>query len=178
MVRDPVCGMTVDPAKAAAHLERHGETYFFCGKGCAQKFSANPERYLNSSPAVPPAGAAAMLVSIQPAASTTAPAAQKQIRYTCPMHPEVIQLGPGACPKCGMALEPMDIVAEETPDAENILMRKRFFFSAILTVPVLVLGMFGEKLGLHLSGDVRNWIELLLATPVVLWGGWPFFERF
>jgi P-type Cu+ transporter len=178
MVRDPVCGMTVDPAKAAAHLERHGETYFFCTKGCAQKFSANPERYLNSSPAVAPAGAAAMLVSIQPAASITTPAAQKQIRYTCPMHPEVIQLGPGACPKCGMALEPMDIVAEETPDAEYILMRNRFLFSAVLTVPVLVLGMFGEKLGLHLSDDVRNWIELLLATPVVLWGGWPFFERF
>jgi len=77
-----------------------------------------------------------------------------------------------------MALEPMDIVAEETPDAEYMSMRNRFWFSAILTVPVLALGMFGEKLGLHLSGEVRNWIELSLASPVVLWGGSPFFERF
>jgi Cu+-exporting ATPase len=171
--------MTVDPAKAAAHFERHGETYFFCAKGCAQKFSANPERYLNPSPTAAPASAAANLTAIQPAAPSPVPApAQKQLRYTCPMHPEIIRLGPGTCPKCGMALEPMDIVAEETPDAEYMSMRKRFFFSAIATVPVLVLGMFGEKLGLLLSGEVRNWIELSLASPVVLWGGWPFFERF
>jgi Cu+-exporting ATPase len=171
--------MTVDPAKAAAHFEHHGETYFFCAKGCAQKFSANPERYLNPSPTAAPASAAANLTAIQPAAPSPVPApAQKQLRYTCPMHPEIIRLGPDTCPKCGMALEPMDIVAEETPDAEYMSMRKRFFFSAIATVPVLVLGMFGEKLGLLLSGEVRNWIELSLASPVVLWGGWPFFERF
>jgi len=171
--------MTVDPAKAAAHFEHHGETYFFCAKGCAQKFSANPKRYLNRLPAAAPASAAAKLTAIEPAAASPVPTPeQKQIRYTCPMHPEIIQLGPGACPKCGMALEPMDIAAEETPDAEYISMRRRFFFSAILTVPVLALGMFGEKLGLHLSGEARNWIELSLATPVVLWGGWPFFERF
>src|SRR6266404_985250 len=179
MARDPVCGMTVDPAKAAAHFEHHGETYFFCAKGCAQKFSANPKRYLNRLPAAAPASAAAKLTAIEPAAASPVPTPeQKQIRYTCPMHPEIIQLGPGACPKCGMALEPMDITAEETPDAEYVAMRNRFYFSAILTAPVLILGMFGEKLGLHLSGAVGNWIELLLATPVVLWGGWPFFERF
>jgi P-type Cu+ transporter len=178
MTRDPVCGMTVDSTKAAAHFEHRGETYFFCAKGCAQKFSANPERYLNSSPTAAPAGAPAKLIAIQPAAPSLPPTPeQKQIRYTCPMHPEIIQLGPGSCPKCGMALEPMDITVEETPDAEYLSMRNRFYFSAILTVPVLVLGMFGEKLGLHLSGEIRNWIELLLATPVVLWGGWPFFER-
>ena len=179
MARDPVCGMTVDPAKAAAHFEHHGETYFFCAKGCAQKFSVNPERYLNPSPTALPASVAAKLTAIQPAAPSPVSAPpQKQIRYTCPMHPEIIRLGPGACPKCGMALEPMDITAEETPDAEYVAMRNRFYFSAILTAPVLILGMFGEKLGLHLSGAVGNWIELLLATPVVLWGGWPFFERF
>jgi P-type Cu+ transporter len=179
MTRDPVCGMTVDPAKAAAHFEHHGETYFFCAKGCAQKFSANPEGYLNHLPTAAPASAAAKRTAIQPAAaSPVLTPEQKQIRYTCPMHPEIIQLGPGACPKCGMALEPMDITAEGTPDAEYISMRQRFFFSAILTVPVLALGMFGEKLGLHLSGEVRNWIEFSLATPVVLWGGWSFFERF
>src|SRR6266849_1003888 len=177
MARDPVCGMTVDPAKAAAHFEHSGETYFFCAKGCAQKFSADPERYLNPSPTAAPSSAIATLASIRPAAPRAAAPGQ-QTRYTCPMHPEIVQLGPGSCPKCGMALEPMDIVADETPDAEYISMRKRFFFSAILSVPVLVLGMFGAKLGLHLSGALRNWIELLLATPVVLWGGRPFFERF
>jgi len=169
--------MTVDPAKAAAHFEHRGETYFFCAKGCAQKFSADPERYLNPSPTAAPSSAIATLASIRPAAPRAAAPGQ-QTRYTCPMHPEIVQLGPGSCPKCGMALEPMDIVADETPDAEYISMRKRFFFSAILSVPVLVLGMFGAKLGLHLSGALRNWIELLLATPVVLWGGRPFFERF
>jgi len=178
MTRDPVCGMTVDPAKAAAQLGHRGETYFFCAKGCAQKFAANPERYLNPSPTAPPASIPAKLTAIQSAPTPEPTLEQKQIRYTCPMHPEVIQFGPGSCPKCGMALEPMDIGAEDTPDAEYISMRNRFYFSAILTVPVLVLGIFGEKLGLHLSGDVRSWIELLLATPVVLWGGWPFFERF
>jgi P-type Cu+ transporter len=179
MTRDPVCGMTVDSTKAAAHFEHRGETYFFCAKGCAQKFSVNPERYLNPSPTAVPASSATNLTAIQPAAPSPVPApAQKQIRYTCPMHPEIIRLGPGTCPKCGMALESMDIAAEETPDSEYISMRNRFFFSAILTVPVLVLGMFGEKLGLPISGALRNWIELLLSTPVVLWGGWPFFERF
>jgi Cu+-exporting ATPase len=170
--------MTVDPLKAAAQVVNDGETYFFCAKGCAQKFSASPERYLKSSPTATPS-AAARPTALQPAAPSPGPSPEeKQIRYTCPMHPEVIQLGPGACPKCGMALEPMDIAAEETPDAEYISMRNGFYFGAILTAPVIVLGMFGEKLGMHLSGGMRNWIELLLATPVVLWGGWPFFERF
>src|SRR5258708_24768497 len=156
MTRDPVCGMTVDPTKAAAHLEHHGETYFFCAKGCAEKFSANPERYLNPSPTAAPPSPATNLTAMQPAAPSLVPApAQKQIRYTCPMHPEVIRFGPGSCPKCGMALEPMDIAAEETPDAEYISMRNRFWFSAILTVPVLVLGMFGEKLRLPLAGELR-----------------------
>src|SRR6267378_8672273 len=142
MARDPVCGMTVDPAKAAAHFEHHGETYFFCTKGCAQKFSANPERYLDPSLTAAPSSAEAKLTAIQPAAPSPVPApTQKQVRYTCPMHHEVIQLGPGTCPKCGMALEPMDITAEETPEAEYISMRNRFYFSAIFTVPVLVLGM-------------------------------------
>jgi Cu+-exporting ATPase len=169
--------MTVDSAKAAAHFEHHGETYFFCAKGCAQKFAASPERYLSQSSA-PSVGVSTVSNSMQPAAPREPMPEQKQIRYTCPMHPEIIQLGPGACPKCGMALEPTDIVADETPNAEYISMCKRFFFSAILAVPVLVLGMFGEKLGRHLSDEVSNWIQLLLATPVVLWGGWPFFERF
>src|SRR5260370_8443147 len=107
MTRDPVCGMTVDPTKAAAHLEHHGETYFFCAKGCAQKFSANPERYLNQASA-PHTSAAAKLTAIQPAALSLVPTPdQKQIRYTCPVHPEVIHLVPRACPNCGMTLAPI-----------------------------------------------------------------------
>ena len=96
------------------------------------------------------------------------------------MHPEVIQLGPGACPKCGMALEPMDIVASgaSEPDPEYISMRNRFWVSAVLSVPLLLLGMLGEKLGMPITGTARNWVEFALAAPVVLWGGWPFFERF
>ena len=169
--------MSVEPAKAAAQVEHQGKTYYFCAKGCAQRFSAEPARYLQPTPKTVP------LVSLRGASPKTAanPAAEKKIRYTCPMHPEVIQWGPGACPKCGMALEPMDIVAaraDEAADPEYVSMRKRFWFSVVLSVPVLLLGMFGGKMGLAFSGAARNWIELVLATPVVLWGGWPFFERF
>ena len=94
------------------------------------------------------------------------------------MHPEIVQIGPGTCPKCGMALEPMDIVAEEQADPEYESMRKRFWVSVALSLPLLVLSMFGEMLGLQLQAGTKNAIELLLATPVVLWCGWPFFERF
>src|SRR6266404_1573259 len=174
--------MVAEPATAAAHLEHHGDTYYFCAKSCAQKFSANPEKYLNA-PAVTPMKSSAPLTSIQsaPAPATTPPQPQPQVRYTCPMHPEVIQLGPGACPKCGMALEPMDIVApgpDDTPDPEYISMRIRFWVSAALSAPLLILAMLGEKLRLPVSGSVLHWIELLLAAPVVLWAGWPFFQRF
>lgn len=170
MERDPVCGMNVEPAKAAATRQLAGKTYYFCARGCAERFGRAPEQFL----AVPGASVSEKLV-----ASTSAPPAEKkEIRYTCPMHPEVVQWGPGTCPKCGMALEPMDIVSEETPDSEYASMRQRFWLSALFTVPVLVLSMLGERLGLHLSGAVRNWVELLLAAPVVLWGGRPFFERF
>src|SRR5258708_23835992 len=123
MARDPVCGMTVDPAKAAAHFEHRGETYFFCAKGCGQKFSADPERYLNPSPTAP-SSAIAMLASIQPA-PPRAPAPGQQTRYTCPMHPEIVQLGPGSCPKCRMALEPTDLCADATPDTAYTSRRTR-----------------------------------------------------
>src|SRR2546428_8767538 len=103
---------------------------------------------------------------------------EKKVRYTCPMHPEIIQIGPGSCPICGMALEPMDVFAEVEADPEYDSMRLRFWVSAALALPVLLLSMLGESLGLHLAPQVRNAIEFFLATPVVLWGGWPFFERF
>src|SRR6266404_2884049 len=171
MTRDPVCGMTVDSTKAAAHFEHRGETYFFCAKGCAEKFSANPERYLNPSPTAAPASSATNLTAIQPAAPSPVPApAQEQIRYTCPMHPEIIRLGPGTCPKCGMALEPMDIAAEETPDAEYISMRNRFCFSAILAVPVYfeaaavitTLVLLGQVLELGARAKTSSAIRALL----------------
>ncbi len=178
MERDPVCGMNVEPAKTAATRQLGGKTYYFCAPGCAERFDRAPEQFLAVPGASPMEGSGAS-VSAKSVAITPAPSGeQKEIRYTCPMHPEVVQWGPGTCPKCGMALEPMDIVAEEAPDSEYASMRQRFWLSALFTVPTLVLSMLGEKLGLHLSGAVRNWVELLMAVPVVLWGGWPFFERF
>src|SRR5882724_892824 len=177
MARDPVCGMTVDPAKAVAQLEHRGETYFFCAKSCAQKFAANPERYLSQS-STPSVGVSTVCNSMKPATPREPMPEQRQIRYTCPMHPEIVQFGPGVCAKCGMALEPMDITTQEPADHEYHSMRRRFWFSAIFSIPLLALDMFGAKLGLHPSGAVRNWVEMSLATPVVLWGGWPFFERF
>ncbi len=165
--KDPVCGMAVDPTKAAGKVEYSGKTYYFCSARCGERFKNEPEKFL-----VAP-GTAGMEHKAQPA-----PAAAKGTRYTCPMHPEIVQIGPGTCPKCGMALEPMDIVAEEQADPEYEWMLKRFSVSAALSLPLLVLSMFGEMLGLRLAPGTKNAIELLLATPVVLWCGWPFFQRF
>ena len=112
------------------------------------------------------------------AAPSLAAGPEKEIRYTCPMHPEIIRFGPGTCPICGMALEPMDVFAEVEADPEYDSMRLRFWVSAALSLPVLLLSMLGESFSLHLTPAIRNVVEFLLATPVVLWGGWPFFERF
>jgi Cu+-exporting ATPase len=180
-VKDPVCGMMVDPQKPAAKFEHQGKTYHFCSSRCAERFSKEPEKFL----AVP--GTAGMERPSSPSAHDvnqhalpTAPAisASKTARYTCPMHPEIVQIGPGTCPICGMALEPMDVFAEVEADPEYDSMRLRFWISAALSLPLLLLSMFGETLGMHLALNVRNGIEFLLATPVVLWGGWPFFQRF
>jgi Cu+-exporting ATPase len=167
--KDPVCGMMVDPQKAAGKVEHNGKTYYFCSARCAEHFRNEPQKFL----AAP--GTAGMQHKAAPVA---APAVAKNVRYTCPMHPEIVQIGPGACPKCGMALEPMDIVTEEQADPEYESMRKRFWVSAALSLPLLVLSMFGEMLGLRLETGTKNAIEFLLATPVVLWCGWPFFQRF
>ena len=167
--KDPVCGMMVDQQKPAARQEYKGKTYCFCSPRCAERFQKEPERFL----AAP--GAAGM--ESKPVAPAAAP-----LRYTCPMDPEIVQSGPGTCPKCGMALEPMDFVApgpgEEQRDPEYDSMRKRLWISAALSFPLLVLSMFGEALGLHLVPATKNAVELLLASPVVLWCGWPFFQRF
>ena len=180
--KDPVCGMMVAPGKAAARLEHAGKTYYFCSKSCTERFSHDPETFLAApgtaemDHASAPRGHGAMEHS--GAAVSFAAARGRKIRYTCPMHPEIIRFGPGSCPICGMALEPVDVFAEVEADPEYNSMRLRFWVSAALSLPVLLLSMLGESLGLHLTSTVRNGIEFLLATPVVLWGGWPFFERF
>ena len=174
VLKDPVCGMRVDPQKAAGRVEHGGKSYFFCSAGCKERFEKEPEKYL----AAP--GTAGM-EHTHPHAhehATKSAAGTQPIRYTCPMHPEIVQIGPGSCPICGMALEPMDMVAEEQADPEYDSMRKRLWVGAALSIPLLVLSMAGDALGLHLAPGMTNWIELLLASPVVLWGGWPFFERF
>jgi len=183
--KDPVCGMTVDPGKAAGKVEHAGKTYYFCSTRCAERFSKEPTRFI----ATP--GTAEMeqsQVSHQPAAehvhsvafdsAHTAAPSKENARYTCPMHPQIVQIGPGSCPICGMALEPMDVFTEVEADPEYDSMRLRFWVSTALSLPLLLLSMFGESLGFHLAGNTRNTIEFLLATPVVLWGGWPFFQRF
>jgi len=180
-VKDPICGMMVDPQKSAAKVEHGGMNYYFCSARCAERFEKNPEKSLaapgmagmehHSSPPVD---------DVNKHSGPTAPASasSKTARYTCPMHPQIVQIGPGTCPICGMALEPMDVFAEVEADPEYDSMRLRFWISAALSLPLLLLSMFGEALGVHLAPTVRNGIEFLLATPVVLWGGWPFFQRF
>ncbi len=181
-VKDPVCGMMVDPQKPAAKIEHGDQTYYFCSKGCAAKFEGDPEKFLAAPgtagmDSVSQEGHGQHSVHSAPSTSSSA-AAAKNIRYTCPMHPEIVQIGPGNCPKCGMALEPMDAFVEVEADPEYDSMSRRFWVSAALSLPVLVIAMFGDALKLPLSSTARNWIELVLATPVVLWGGWPFFQRF
>ena len=164
---DPVCGMKVDPAKAAAHVHHAGKDYSFCSKGCAAKFEAEPARWLAPKPAAP-------LVQLGVSAPKPAPADQaaSQVEYVCPMDPEVSQMGPGTCPKCGMALEPKTAVADTSnPELES--MTRRLWVCGVLTVPLLIF-MFA---GMSTDAAWVRWVEFALATPVVLWGGAPFFER-
>ncbi len=157
-VLDPVCGMTVDPATAKNRLIYQGHEYFFCSARCRERFNADPESFLKPKEPAPPAPAGTI--------------------YTCPMHPEIRQEGPGSCPICGMALEPEQVSLDDKPDPELIDMTRRFWIALALTLPVFVLEM-GAHLGLMqlVSQTTSNWISLVLATPVVLWAGAPFFER-
>jgi Cu+-exporting ATPase len=161
-VKDPVCGMMVDPHTTQHKAEHAGRPYYFCSAGCRAKFLAEPERYLD------PAAAAA---KAEPVPEGTI--------YTCPMHPEIRQVGPGSCPICGMGLEPVLVSLEAEPNVELIDMTRRFWIGLALTIPVFVLEMGGHLFGLtHAIGQqASNWLQLLLATPVVLWAGWPFFQR-
>jgi Cu+-exporting ATPase len=158
--RDPVCGMTVDPHKTPHRHEHQGHPYYFCSKNCLTKFVASPARYL---------GGAAHVEEAVPEGTI----------YTCPMHPEIRQVGPGACPICGMALEPVLATADAGPNEELIDMQRRFWIGLVLSLPVVVLEMGGHLFDLHhyVNQTQSNWIQMLLASPVVLWGGWPFFVR-
>ncbi|MGD1210054.1 MAG: heavy metal translocating P-type ATPase [Candidatus Acidiferrales bacterium] len=176
MERDPVCGMTVDPAQARATADYAGKTYYFCCAGCADKFRAEPEKYLNAK--LPDHNQMVQLGGAKPAP----PSATAAALYTCPMHPEIRQDHPGACPICGMALEPVTVASTEEENPELIDMTRRFWVSVVLTIPVLLTAMgelvpFLSSLLSQTSPKDRQWFELALATPVVLWGGWPFFVR-
>ena len=177
MERDPVCGMSLEPERAPARVEHAGKAYYFCATGCAARFEKEPEKYLHAPGPVRVAQAPGAGVRAPAKPVPSVPSQAQGVRYTCPMHPQIVQIGPGSCPICGMALEPMDPLAEVEADPEYDSMRMRFWISAALSVPLLVLSMFGEYIGLHLAPSLHNGIELILATPVVLWGGWPFFYR-
>ena len=160
MAKDPVCGMDVDPHTATLKAEHNGVTYYFCAPGCRTKFIANPEKYLgDKGPAEPvPEGT----------------------EYTCPMHPEIVQVGPGSCPICGMALEPMLVSLDDGPNHELLDMTRRFWIGLALNAPVFALEMGAHLVpALHhlVPPATSNWIQLVLATPVVLWAGAPFFVR-
>ena len=218
MAVDPVCGMTVDPARAAGSFEYGGTTHYFCSNGCLAKFSADPQRFLagareptmqhapvvqigglrrggaeparrsssQSSSASPPASSlpspsALPAPSSLPRAEQAPPLRVSETTYTCPMHPEIVSDKPGACPKCGMALEPRTADLADAPNPELVDMTRRFWIGVALGSPVFLLSMgdmlSGGAVGRRISVASINWIGLVLATPVVLWCGSPFFER-
>jgi Cu+-exporting ATPase len=197
---DPVCGMKVDPqAPRGGTLEHEGQTFSFCNPKCREKFRSEPQKYLAPKAEPPPAslpgttyvcpmdpevrqdhpGACPKCgMALEPEAP---PALETRTEYVCPMHPEVVQNHPGSCPKCGMALEPRTVMTEEAPDPELLGMTRRFWVSLALSVPVVFLGMSemlpGQPVQRLLSPGALAWAQLVLASPVVLWGGWPFFQR-
>jgi len=161
---DPVCGMKVEPDPSKS-IDYEGKTYYFCSQSCMAKFKENPRKYLQPKPE---------------ASSAAETPASKKVMYTCPMHPQIQQIGPGNCPICGMALEPMEAsAAQDTTELRD--MTRRFQISLALTVPLLAVSMseFIPGLNLHhrMGINAFNWLQAILATPVVLWGGWPFFVR-
>src|SRR6202171_912825 len=236
--RDPVCGMSVDPATAKYSQWHAGKDFFFCGAGCADKFRADPEKYLGPSApiessglAMPSAAGSSPPISSSPAVNDSATFSQRVVRpvhgkdhstsgsaayvcpmcpevrqakpgacpscgmslepeslglrptaYPCPMHPEIVRNGPGSCPICGMALEPRTVTAVEEENPELRDMSRRFWVSLMLTLPLLAVAMASmirEMLVRRLlPGASLPWAEFLLATPVVLWAGWPFLQRF
>jgi Cu+-exporting ATPase len=198
-VVDPVCGMTIDPADAVGQVRHRGQTYYFCNRSCVERFQADPDSFLNPEPrdaevssghadrdytcpmdpdvrqkgpgACPKCGMALEPVDVAPLRKT---------EWTCPMHPQIVRSESGSCPICGMALEPRVVTLEEkNPELED--MTRRFWWSLALTAPILAFMISGFIPGWPrhrvMASGVRHWVELALATPVVLWGGWPFFQR-
>src|SRR6516165_504561 len=165
MVHDPVCGMTIDPAKARHRAEHAGQSYFFCGAKCQEKFTADPARYIITSP--------------RPRPPLTAAAGE--VLWTCPMHPQIVRKEPGNCPTCGMALEPMTPAGGEAVSPELRDMTRRFWVGVALSVPLLAIAMaehFNKAaLDALIAPRLLVWVQLILGTPAVLWCGWPFFER-
>ncbi len=161
VARDPVCGMTVNPATSQHRFAYRGETFHFCCAGCRGKFAADPEKYLDTN---------------KPQDRAPVP---EGTTYTCPMHPEIRQVGPGSCPICGMALEPDVVSLDAAANPELADMTRRFWIGAVLSAPAIVLEMGGHLVGGHglIDQTLSNWIQLAFATPVVLWAGWPFFVR-
>jgi Cu+-exporting ATPase len=161
-VKDPVCRMIVDPTRTSFKSEHDGTSYYFCSSGCQRKFEADPSRFATS----------------EPDEQTTRRAPSAAI-YTCPMHPQIRQPGPGFCPICGMALEPEVASVSEGPSGDLRDMTRRLWVGLALSIPVIALEMAGHLPSLHMlvGQQVSNWIEFALATPVVLWAGWPFFVR-
>ncbi len=197
-VKDPVCGMTVDPAHAAGKLEYQGKTYYFCSQHCVEKFRTDPATFL--APKVTTGGTpvatrpgTAWVCPMDPEVRETKPGPCPvcgmalepetpqlggRTEYTCPMHPEIVRPEPGSCPICGMALEPrtVNVAAAEDPELRN--MTRRFWVGAVLLVPLLALSMGVMYLAPHaVPPRLMPWLQFVLATPIVLWGGWPFFER-
>src|SRR5215212_364266 len=168
---DPVCGMTVDPDHAAGSFEYQGNTYYFCSTHCLHRFRENPESFLTKA-APQPIG-----ITRQP----KAPPAKTGQKYTCPMHPEIIRDGPGSCPICGMALEPLTVSLDEEENHELKDMTRRFWVAVALSIPVFALGVSdlipGQPLQQLVPMSTLQWVQLVLASPVVLWAGWPFFVR-
>src|SRR5882757_6611448 len=159
IVRDPVCGMSVDPATSRHRFDYRGETHHFCSAGCRTKFAADPAQYLDKT--------------------TPKAAAPEGTIYTCPMHPQIRQVGPGSCPICGMALEPEVASLDAPPNPELADMTRRFWIGLVLALPTVFLEMGGHLVGGHglIDQSLSNWIQLVFATPVVVWAGWPFFVR-
>ena len=165
-VLDPVCGMTITPADAVGTADYKGHTYHFCSSSCLEQFRSDPAKFVD--PARKPE-------------ARPATAAELAAEYTCPMHPEIRQIGPGSCPICGMALEPVNVTLDDGPNEELVDMVRRFRWSLVLTAPMLALMLDefipGQPLHHLLPMGALNWLQFALATPVVLWGGWPFFVR-
>ena len=197
-VVDPVCGMTITPEDAVGHVEHRGKTYYFCAESCLEQFRATPDVFLKGDrPRSAAAPGAAWVCPMDPDVREAefgacpkcgmalepevAAAPATRVEWTCPMHPEIVRDMPGSCPICGMALEPRTVVVGEAPNPELVSMWRRFWTSAALTVPLLVVAMGhyipGQPLAHVMPPGAMRWVELALATPVCLWGAWPFFER-